>query len=133
MWRPACASPVGASIIRSLRRRPWDRCGSTPGLAAWLAESFGVPAAGVRDLGLRDAEDPAIFEHARTAQAIVLTKDRDFVDLVTRHGPPPQIVWLTCGNTSNTHLRTILTAAWPRAATLLAAGEPMAKIGGMPF
>jgi predicted nuclease of predicted toxin-antitoxin system len=37
-----------------------------------------------------------------------MTKDSDFVDLVERLGPPPQIIWLTCGNTSNLRLREIL-------------------------
>ena len=55
------------------------------------------------------------------------------MDLVTRHGPPPLIVWLTCGNTSNAFLREILGSAWPRAAALLQAGEPLVEIGGMAF
>lgn len=79
---------------------------------------------------LRDAEDLVIFERARAATAVVLTKDRDFIDLVRRHGPPPQIVWLTCGNTSNAHLRSVLRDAWPRAAVLLDAGEPLVEVGG---
>jgi predicted nuclease of predicted toxin-antitoxin system len=61
-----------------------------------------------------------------------MTKDGDFVDLVARHGPPPQIVWLTCGNTTNAVLRDILGESWPRAAALLAAGEPLVEIGRRP-
>ncbi|MDF5718318.1 MAG: DUF5615 family PIN-like protein [Rhizonema sp. NSF051] len=30
----------------------------------------------------------------------MITKDSDFVDLVDRLGTPPQIIWLTCGDTS---------------------------------
>lgn len=77
---------------------------------------------------LRDAEDPVIFQAARDAGAVVLTKDADFVTLLARHGPPPQIVWLTCGNTSNHALRELLTTAWPRVAALLTAGEPLVEI-----
>ncbi len=61
---------------------------------------------------------------------MVLTKDSDFVDLVARLGPPPQIIWLTCGNTSNAFLRDILRNAWPQIAAMLAAGEPLVEIGG---
>lgn len=61
---------------------------------------------------------------------MLMTKDSDFVDLVARHGPPPQIVWLTCGNTTNAALRTILGDAWPRVAELLASGEPLIEISG---
>lgn len=82
------------------------------------------------DLSLRDAEDPEIFETAKAQQAIVMTKDSDFVDLVERLGSPPQIIWLTCGNTSNTRLREILSETLPRALELLAAGEALIEISG---
>jgi len=42
-----------------------------------------------------------------------MTKDRDFIALVERHGSPPQVVWLACGNTSNARLQTLLLAPWP--------------------
>ena len=88
-------------------------------------------AAGRRGPGLRSAEDPNIFARARDhGPVVVLTKDSDFADLVTRLGPAPQIVWLTCGNTSNAHLRGILRDVRPHIAMLLAAGEPRIEIGG---
>jgi predicted nuclease of predicted toxin-antitoxin system len=108
----------------------WTDAHLSPALAPWLRASFGVEAAPLRELGLRDAEDAKIFAAARAAGAVVLTKDSDFVDLVARHGPPPQIVWLTCGNTTNGALRAILADAWPRIAALLAAGEPLVEISG---
>ena len=111
----------------------WVDAQLSPALASWLQTAFGVEAQALRDLDLRDVEDQTIFDLARRASAILVTKDRDFVDLVTRHGPPPQIVWSTCGNTSNAFLREILLAAWPRAAALLQAGEPLVEIGGMVF
>ena len=89
----------------------WVDAQISPGLASWLRATFGVDARALRDLDLRDAEDQVIFDRARTASAIVVTKDRDFVDLVTRHGAPPQTVWLTCGNTSNAYLREVLVEA----------------------
>jgi len=55
-------------------------------------DDVGVEVVAVCDLGLRSAEDPAIFAGARTEGAVVLTKDSDFVDLVARWGPPPQII-----------------------------------------
>lgn len=92
--------------------------------------TLGVEAAALRDLGLRDAEDAVIFAAARTADAVLMTKDSDFVDLVARHGPPLRIVWLTCGNTTNAALRVMLADAWPRIVELLQAGEPLVEIGG---
>ena len=99
-------------------------------MAGWMRDVLGLDAIAVRDLGLRDAEDPVIFERARSVGAVVVSKDSDFVDLVLRHGPPPQIVWLTCGNTTNAYLRVLFSSTWPRVATLLAANEPLVEIGG---
>jgi len=89
-----------------------------------------VEAIALRELGLRDAEDLEIFEAAKAQEATVMTKDSDFVDLVARLGAPPQIIWLTCGNTSNVRLREILSKTLPRALELLAAGETLVEISG---
>ena len=100
-----------------------------PQLAFWLREQFNVEVAALRDLGLREATDLKLFEAAREANAIIVTKDRDFVELVTRRGIPPQVLWITCGNTSNAHLREILTAALPQALERLEKDEPVVEIG----
>jgi predicted nuclease of predicted toxin-antitoxin system len=84
-----------------------------------------VTALASRDLGLRDAEDPEIFEAAKAQGVIFMTKDSDFVDLVDRLGAPPQIIWLTCGNTSNARLREILNSVLPEALELLRSGEKL--------
>ncbi len=61
---------------------------------------------------------------------ILMTKDSDFVDLVDRLGAPPQIIWLTCGNTSNARLQEILSATLPAALELFRAGEALVEISG---
>jgi predicted nuclease of predicted toxin-antitoxin system len=108
----------------------WTDAHLSPALASWLGATFGVEVAPLRELGLRDAEDAVIFGAAREVGAVLVAKDSDFVDLLTRHGPPPQVIWLTCGNTSDAALRTILADGWPRVAQLLAAGEPLVEISG---
>lgn len=106
----------------------WIDAQLSPALAPWIRETLGFEAHAVRDLGLRDAKDVEIFLAAREAQAIVLTKDRDFADLLQRLGPPPLIVWLTCGNTSNRRLREILEGRLIQALELLARGETVVEI-----
>jgi len=86
-------------------------------------------AAALRDLGLRDSTDRQIFEAARQAGAVVMTKDSDLVELVRRLGSPPQINWLTCGITTNTHLKILLAATLRQALDLLQAGEPLVENG----
>ncbi len=83
----------------------------------------------MQDLGLRDAGDSQIYMAARDAGAVVVTKDRDFLKLLERHGPPPQVIWVTCGNTSNAHLRGVLKRTLPAALKVLARGEPYLEIG----
>ena len=106
----------------------WLDAQISPDIAQWFSATFGVEALSVKDLGLRDATDRNIFLAAREARAVVLTKDRDLVDLASQLGTPPQILWITCGNTSNAKLKTILTQAWPSAALLLGAGEAIIEI-----
>jgi predicted nuclease of predicted toxin-antitoxin system len=86
----------------------------------------------VRDVGLRQAKDRVIFAAAREAVAIILTKDADFAEMVEREGPPPQVIWLTCGNTSNAVLRGLLKGALPKALEILGKGEPLVEISGGP-
>jgi predicted nuclease of predicted toxin-antitoxin system len=102
-----------------------------PSLAGWMKLNFNVTAVAVRDLQLRDATDTGIFHAARAAGATLLSKDSDFVDLVQRLGPPPQILWLTCGNASNRHLQSVLQSAFPKAKDLIEAGEPVVEIGDL--
>ena len=101
-----------------------------PSLAAWVTATFAIPCVAVRDLGLRDADDRAIFEAARDhGDAVIMSKDSDFVELALRRGPPPRILWLTCGNATNRHLRRILAGTLPQAMAMLAAGEVVVEIG----
>ncbi|HEY1171135.1 MAG TPA: DUF5615 family PIN-like protein [Verrucomicrobiae bacterium] len=86
----------------------WVDAQLSPALAPWIQPELGEPAKSLRDVGLRDAEDSEIFSAAREANAIVLSKDSDFVELVERYGPPPSVIWLTCGNTSNAAMKIIL-------------------------
>ena len=66
---------------------------------------------------------------ARNAQVVMMTKDDDFVQLLDRHGAPPQVLLVTCGNTSNARLRQLITIAWPTILPMLNRGEPLVELG----
>ncbi|MEM9275495.1 MAG: DUF5615 family PIN-like protein [Cyanobacteria bacterium P01_F01_bin.143] len=106
----------------------WIDAQLPPTLASWLTNNFNLEAAALRDLELRDAQDTEIFEAARTTNAVIMTKDSDFIDLVCRLGIPPQILWLTCGNVTNRNLRQLLTATLPDALELLLQGNAIVEI-----
>ncbi|MGF1523524.1 MAG: DUF5615 family PIN-like protein [Leptolyngbyaceae cyanobacterium] len=108
----------------------WIDAHLSPAIATWITNTFEVTAVALRDLGLRNAEDPEIFEAAKAQGVIFMRKDSDFVDLVERLGSPPQIIWLTCGNTSNSRLREILSSVLPEALKLLRSGEKLVEISG---
>jgi predicted nuclease of predicted toxin-antitoxin system len=94
-----------------------------------MRTTLAVECVPVRDLNLHRASDLEIFEAARDRQVVVVTKDADFVALLEQHGPPPQVVWLTCGNTSNASLRRLLEAAWPTVLSMLSRGEGWSNSG----
>ncbi|MCC7123674.1 MAG: DUF5615 family PIN-like protein [Acidobacteria bacterium] len=103
-----------------------------PALAGWVRLTLEVECTSVRALNLQRATDLEIFYAARAAGALVMTKDTDFAALVGQLGPPPRIVLVTCGNTSNDHLRYVLAAAWPTVKVMLEQGEPLVEIGDKP-
>ena len=108
--------------------RIWVDAQMSPAVATWISNNFAVSAVAIRDLGLRDAEDKEIFEAAKQEKAVVMTKDSDFVLLLDKLGPPPQVIWVTCGNTSNARLKEVLTNTLPKALDLLNLGEKLVEI-----
>lgn len=100
-----------------------------PSLAAWIAaQGPDLEVKAVRELGLRDALDREIFAAARDAGATVITKDRDFMHLLEELGPPPQVIWLRTGNSSNLALQATLATTLGPALELLRQGEPWVEI-----
>ena len=106
----------------------WLDAQMPPSLAGWLRHTLAIDAVALRDIGLRDASDRAIFAAARQAEVVLVSKDQDFVDLVRRLGSPPQLLWVTCGNVSNVRMQQVMAAALPNAMPLIEAGEPIVEI-----
>jgi predicted nuclease of predicted toxin-antitoxin system len=109
----------------------WVDAQFSPAIAPWIGQRFGCECVAVRDLGLRDAADRDIFQAARREGAVVMTKDSDFVRMLDDHGAPPQVIWVTCGNTSNARLKEILDVTLASAIALLESGERLVEITGM--
>ncbi len=107
----------------------WVDAQLPPGLAAWLSQQAGVESAThVFNMELGRAADPKVWQLARAADVIVVSKDSDFPAFLARFGPPPRVIWVTVGNTSNRALRMIFASAWPRVVELLSAGEPLVEV-----
>ena len=106
----------------------WIDAQLPPLLAAWLSAQFNVEAFSLRILGLRDAADAAIFQAAQQHGIVIISKDSDFVELVSRYGPPPQLIWVTCGNVTNRQLQIVFSKTFAESLELLAAGQVMVEI-----
>ena len=81
-----------------------------PAIARLLRER-GYEADHVTEVGLGDAPDRDLWRHALENNAVIVTKDEDFANMVAKGGDAPTVVWLRMGNS--------------RRAALLAWFEPM--------
>lgn len=107
----------------------WIDAHLSPSIAAWINRNFpAINAKSVRALNLQNADDREIFEAARKANAIIMSKDSDFLKLIDRFGAPPAIIWITCGNTSNQKMRVVLGSSLEKAIELISSGEPVVEI-----
>lgn len=106
----------------------WLDAHLSPRLAEWIRNSLGHEAIPLRDLGLRHALDEVIYQRGADEHVILITKDKDFADMVTQKGAPPQVIWLRCGNTTEARLREIFTKHLNQALKLLATGESLVEI-----
>lgn len=111
----------------------WIDAQLSPALAPWITNTFAIEAFSIQQLGLRDASDESIFFAARSEKAIVMTKDQDFVQLLERLGPPPQVVWVTCGNVSNAQMRDILRQDFRSTLSLLQQGKSLVEIPDLTY
>ena len=84
-----------------------------PQLAIWLTEVFGVRAFSASFLGYRDATDEVIFQAAKLADAVIVSKDSDFLDRVSRYGSPPRLLYVTSGNSTTRHLKEVFLRTFP--------------------
>jgi len=107
----------------------WIDAQISPFIALWINNNFpGLTAESMRSIGLRDASDLDIFRRARQEDAIIMSKDYDFVHLIKQYGTPPKLIWITAGNTSNARMCEILNASVQQAINLLSAGEQIVEV-----
>jgi predicted nuclease of predicted toxin-antitoxin system len=110
--------------------RIWIDAQLSPSLAAWIESELGHEARSLSALGMQQASDREVFLAARAECAVVMSKDSDFVRLLDELGPPPALIWITCGNTSNRVMRRVLAEQLPRAVQLLEDGQRLVEIRG---
>ena len=98
-----------------------------PALARWIANQ-GHQATHIFDIGLQSADDPGIWERARSANAVIISKDEDFVDHWLLSSDPVQLVWIRKGNCSNRALFDWIEPLWQDAVKRLEQGEKFIEL-----
>ncbi len=96
-----------------------------PALCIWL-NGKGHEAQHVYDLGLGAAPDHIIVEHVSTEEALLVSKDEDF--LVLRLPDRFGLIWVRIGNATTRHLISWLEARWDQVETLLKSGERLIEL-----
>lgn len=95
-----------------------------PALCMWLRER-NHGATHVADLAMAGATDDAIAAHAPQSELILISKDEDFVTL--RLPDRFALVWLRCGNASNSALLAWFDRRWGQIDALLSGGERLVE------
>ena len=98
-----------------------------PALARWIS-SQGHQATHVFDIGLQSADDPGIWERARNANTVIVSKDEDFVDHWLLSADPVRLVWIRKGNCSNRALLEWIEPLWPDVVQRLVQGEKLIEL-----
>lgn len=97
----------------------------SPIVAKWLKGAFGWNVKSSWSLSLTGTNDLDIFLKAKSAgdDVIIVTKDTDFSDIMTRLGPPPKVINVKMGNSDNQEMYAFLAAQLPKATKLLRSFE----------
>jgi predicted nuclease of predicted toxin-antitoxin system len=98
-----------------------------PALARWLT-ARGYGSTHLVDHGLLEAADIAIWAEAKRMQAVIVSKDEDFVHLRTLRPDGPSLVWVRVGNTTRRELLAWFDRLLPEIERALLAGERLIEV-----
>lgn len=62
----------------------------------------------VRDVDLKTAADPLVWDHALKNEFVIVSKDEDMHDRSLLLGFPPKVVWVRLGNCSTSDVENLL-------------------------
>ena len=96
----------------------------SPAIAKWLAELTGFVIKSSYSLNLHYQTDVAIYNQAKQqGNVILISKDADFPELISRLGSPPKLVVIKKGNCDNKTMWAFIKPHIEKAITLLITTE----------
>ncbi|MGH9929315.1 MAG: DUF5615 family PIN-like protein [Pyrinomonadaceae bacterium] len=73
-----------------------------------LLEDLFPSSAHVRDVGLKAAADPLVWDHAKNSGFMLVSKDSDMHQRSFLFGHPPKIQWVRLGNCSTADVEKLV-------------------------
>ena len=96
-------------------------------LARWL-EARGHHAEHAADIGMESSPDVALWQRALDTHSVLVSKDADFMHLVTLRSPSPKLVWVRIGNTRRAQLLAEFNEALECIIATLEEGEAIVEL-----
>ena len=62
----------------------------------------------IREVGLKAADDPVVWEYAKDNELMIVSKDSDMHQRSFVLGYPPKVVWVRLGNCSTSDVERLL-------------------------
>jgi len=62
----------------------------------------------VRNVGLKTADDPVVWDYAKAHEFVIVSKDADFHQRSLVLGHPPKVIWVRLGNCSTADVEQLL-------------------------
>ncbi|WP_428400343.1 DUF5615 family PIN-like protein [Niabella insulamsoli] len=83
----------------------WLDVNISPVIAKWMIDELALNAHSAYTLQLYDKTDFEIYQMAKpSGDVIIISKDVDFSELITRLGAPPKLININIGNCDNRYL-----------------------------
>ena len=96
----------------------------SPAIAKWIADYTGFSVKSSYSLSLHYLSDLEIYARAREqGNIIIISKDTDFAELISRQGSPPKLINLKIGNCDNRTMWEFIKPHIVKAVDLLTSSD----------
>lgn len=99
-----------------------------PPALARLIREHGHIAEHVTEIGPADASDNDLWRYALAHDAVIVTKDEDFANMVATGREAPRVVWVRVGNTRRAVLMAWFEPLIEQIVSMLQAGDRLIEL-----
>jgi predicted nuclease of predicted toxin-antitoxin system len=99
-----------------------------PPALALLLDEHGHVAEHVIDIGPGDIPDRELWRYALEHQAVIVTKDEDFANMLATGVDAPAVVWIRVGNTRRASLLAWFEPLIDQIVTMVEVGDRLIEL-----